>query len=292
MGISAREQSEIDAANASGKPAVLLVHGLWLLAGSWDAWRPAFEEKGYATVAADWPGDSLTVAEGKAHPESFAKRSIPQIVDHLVEVIAAMSSKPAIVGHSFGGLLSEILAGKGLGTTSVVIDGAQFRGVLPLPVSALKVASVVIANPANRSRAVGLTPEQFRYGFANVVSEQESQRLWETYSVPGTAMPLFSAATANFNPATPAKVDTKNPARGPMLFINGDQDHTVPLAVARAAFKKQKQNTTSTTELAVIKDRGHSLTIDDGWSEVADVALGFLATHHPARPSSTGQASA
>jgi pimeloyl-ACP methyl ester carboxylesterase len=283
MVLSAREQGEIDTANASGKPTVLFVHGLWLLANSWTAWRAVFEERGYATVAADWPGDAETVPEARAHPESFAKRSITDIVDHHVELLKALQGKPAIVGHSFGGLITQILAGKGLAVASVPIDGAPYRGVLPLPISALKVASVVVANPLNRRRAVGLTPEQFRYGFGNMVSEKESQQLWESYSVPGSGMPLFSAATANFNPATPAKVDAKNPARGPMLFINGDQDHTVPLAIARAAYKLQKKNGTSVTEFVEITGRGHSLTIDAGWREVADVVLDFFAKHYPAQ---------
>jgi non-heme chloroperoxidase len=290
MPLSAREQSEIDAANASGRPTVLFVHGLWLMAGSWAAWRTTFEERGYATVAADWPGDADTVAEAKAHPESFARRSIPEIVDHHVELLRALHGRPAVVGHSFGGLITQMLAGRGLAEVSVVIDAAPFQGILPVPVSALKVASVVVGNPRNRNRAVALTADQFRYGFANMVSEQESQQLWETYSVPGSGMPLFSAATANFNPGTPAKVDSKNPARGPMLVISGEHDHTVPHAVSYAAYKIQRKNEAAVTQFTEIKDRGHSLTIDSGWRDVADVALAFLAQHYPAEQPAAGSA--
>jgi len=282
MALSTREQSEIDTARASGRPPVLFVHGLWLMAGSWAAWRREFEERGYATVAADWPGDVGTVPEARANPESFARHSITEIVDHHVEVLGALGSKPAVVGHSFGGLITQILAGRGLASVSVPIDPAPFQGVLPLPFSALKVASTVIANPLNRHRAVALTPEQFRYGFANMVSEKESQELWEAYSVPGTGMPLFSAATANFNPATPAKVDSRNPSRGPMLFVSGEHDHTVPHAVAYAAYKLQRRNESAVTEFVEFKDRGHSLTIDSGWHEVADAVLAFLEQHYPA----------
>jgi len=290
MPFSAREQSEIDAANASGRPTVVFVHGLWLMAGSWAAWRALFEERGYATVAADWPGDADTVAEAKAHPDSFARRSIPEIVDHHVELLGALRGRPAVVGHSFGGLITEMLAGRGLAEASVAIDAAPFQGILPVPVSALKVASVVVANPLNRHRAVALTAEQFRYGFANMVSEDESRQLWETYSVPGSGMPLFSAATANFNPRTPAKVDVRNPARGPMLVISGEHDHTVPHAVSYAAYKLQRKNDASITDFTEIKGRGHSLTIDSGWREVADAALGFLAEHYPVEQPAAGPA--
>jgi non-heme chloroperoxidase len=283
MGVSTREQSEIEAANASGRPVVVFVHGLWLLAGSWGAWREEFSRRGYATVAASWPGDPATVSAARADPSTFARRSIPEIVAHHVELLQALRDKPAVVGHSFGGLLTEILAGRGLSAASVCIDGAPFRGVLPLPLSALKVASVVIANPLNRRRAVGLTPEQFRYGFGNAVSEQESQQLYETYSVPGSGMPLFSAATANLNPFTPLKVDSKNSDRGPLLILNGDQDHTVPLSIARAAFKLQRRNPASVTEFIEVEHRGHSLTIDGGWREVADIVAEFLREHHPAQ---------
>jgi pimeloyl-ACP methyl ester carboxylesterase len=290
MPLSAREQSDIDAANATGRPTVVFVHGLWLMANSWAAWRTAFEERGYSTVAADWPGDADTVAEAKAHPESFARRSIPEIVDHHVDVLRALPRRPAIVGHSFGGLITQMLAGKGLAVASVAIDGAPYQGILPVPVSALKVASVVVGNPLNRHRAVALSAEQFRYGFANMVSEQESQQLWETYSVPGSGMPLFSSATANFNPGTPAKVDSKNPARGPMLVISGEHDHTVPHAISYAAYKLQRRNEGAVTEFSEIKGRGHSLTIDSGWRDVADVALGFLAEHYPAEQPAPGPA--
>ncbi len=282
MALSAREQAEVDAANKSGRPVAVFVHGLWLLPGSWDEWRRLFEDSGYATVAPDWPGDAESVAQAKAAPDTFAKRSLTAIVDHQAEVVRALDARPAILGHSFGGLLTQMLAGTGLASVSVAIDAAPARGVLPLPFSALKVASVVLSNPANRGRAVGLTAAQFRYGFGNAVSAEESQALYEKYSVPGSGMPLFSAATANFNPRTPAKADAKNPERGPMLVISGEKDHTVPPAISRATYKLQRKNEHAPTELAQIAGRGHSLTIDNGWREVADVALAFVSKHYPA----------
>src|SRR5690348_14617892 len=157
---------------------------------------------------------------------------------------------------------------------AVPIDAAPFRGVLPLPISALRSSAPVLGNPANRHRAVPLTYDQFRYAFANAVSEQEAKELYETYAVPAPGAPLFQAATANVNPWTEAKVNTRNPERGPLLIISGEKDHTVPWAIANASFKKQHRNP-SVTEIVEIPGRGHALTIDSGWREVADTALGF-----------------
>jgi pimeloyl-ACP methyl ester carboxylesterase len=180
-----------------------------------------------------------------------------------------------VIGHSFGGLVTQIVAGRGLGAVSVAVDPAPFRGVLPLPISALKSSRPVLGNPANRNRAVPLTYEQFRYGFANAVSEEEAKELYATYAVPAAGLPLFQAATANLNPWTEAKVNSRNPDRGPLLIISGEKDHTVPWAIANASYKKQKRND-GVTEIVEIPNRGHALTIDSGWREVADTALGFV----------------
>jgi pimeloyl-ACP methyl ester carboxylesterase len=270
-----RVQSEIDAANASGKKPVVFIHGLWLLANSWADWRPVFDEAGYATVALDWPDDPETVEEALEHPEVFAHKKVGAIADHLASAVAALDQKPALIGHSFGGLLTQILAGRGLAFASVAIDPAPFQGVLPLPISALKAASPVLKNPANHGRSVRLTYDQFRFAFANVVDEDEARRLYDEYSVPGAGVPLFQAAFANFNPRTEVKVDSKNPDRGPLLIVSGEKDNTVPWAIANASFKKQHRNP-GVTEIIEIKNRGHSLTIDSGWREVADTALAFV----------------
>jgi non-heme chloroperoxidase len=215
------------------------------------------------------------VEEANAHPDVFARKSIGDVADHLDEVIRRLDKKPAVIGHSFGGLLAQIIAGRGLAAVTVAVDPAPFRGVLPLPISALRSASPVLANPANRNRAVPLTFEQFRYGFANAVSEDEAKELYETYAVPGSGEPVFQAAAANLNPWSEAKVDTKNPDRGPLLIISGEKDHTVPSAVTNSSYKRQRKNP-AVTEIIEIKGRGHSLTIDGGWREVADTALGFV----------------
>ena len=273
--ITEHELAQCEQANATGRPPVVFVHGLWLLPSSWDRWAELFEEAGYTTLTPGWPDDPDTVAEAKEHPEVFARKSIGQVADHFETVIGGLDRKPVIIGHSFGGLLTQILAGRGLAAASVAIDPAPFRGVLPLPISSLKSAFPVLGNPANRNRAVPLTYEQFRFGFANAVSEDEAKQLYETYSVPTSGKPLFQAATANLNPWTEAKVDTKNPERGPLLIISGEKDHTVPWAIANASYQQQEHNQ-GVTEIVEMKNRGHALTIDSGWREVADTALAFV----------------
>jgi pimeloyl-ACP methyl ester carboxylesterase len=275
MTITEHELLQCELANATGRQPVVFVHGLWLLPSSWDRWAGLFEENGYVALTPGWPDDPDTVEEAKAHPEVFAGKSIGQVADHFEQIIRGLDRKPAIIGHSFGGLLTQILAGRGLAAASVAIDPAPFRGVLPLPISSLKSAFPVLGNPANRNRAVPLTYEQFRYGFANAVSEEEAKQLYETYSVPSAGKPLFQAATANLNPWTEARVDTKNPQRGPLLIISGEKDHTVPWAIAHASYKQQQDND-GDTEIVEIKNRGHALTIDSGWREVADTALNFI----------------
>ena len=266
---------QIDRCNATGRTPVVFVHGLWLLPSSWDRWAAVFEQAGYTALTPGWPDDPETVQEANANPEVFAHKTIGQVADHFAEVIGKLEHKPAVIGHSFGGLLTQMLAGQGLSAVSVAVDPAPFRGVLPLPISALKSASPVLGNPANRNRAVPLTYEQFRYAFANAVSEDEAKELYETFAVPASGAPLFQAATANLNPWTEAKVDTKNPDRGPMLIISGEEDHTVPWAIANASYKKQERNE-GVTEIVEIPNRGHALTIDSGWREVADTALAFV----------------
>jgi pimeloyl-ACP methyl ester carboxylesterase len=266
---------QIERANETGLPPVVFIHGLWLLPHSWDRWAAVFDQAGYAPVQPGWPDDPETVEEANARPEVFAHKTIGQVADHYTEVIGQLKNKPAVIGHSFGGLLVQIMAGRGLSAATVAIDPAPFRGVLPLPFSALKSASPVLGNPANRNRAVPLTFEQFRYAFANAVSEDEAKELYQSFAVPASGAPLFQAAAANLNPWTEAKVDSRNPDRGPLLIISGEKDNTVPWAIANASYKKQKRNQ-SVTEIVEMPNRGHALVIDSGWRDVADTALAFV----------------
>lgn len=273
--ISEHDAERIERANASGLTPAVFIHGLWLLPSSWDRWAALFEEAGYTALTPGWPDDPATVAEANAYPDVFAGKSVGDVADHFCAVVDRLAKKPVLIGHSFGGLIAQILAGRGIASVSVAIDPAPFRGVLPLPISALRSAAPVLGNPANRHRAVPLTYEQFRFGFANAVGEDEAKDLYETFAVPASGEPIFQAAAANLNPWTEAKVDSENPDRGPLLIISGEKDHTVPPAIANASFKKQQRNE-GVTEIATIAGRGHALTIDSGWREVADTALGFV----------------
>ena len=273
--ITQRETEQVEQANASGRTPVVFIHGLWLLPSSWDNWAARFEQAGYAPVTPVWPDDPETVEQARANPNVFAKKTLSQIADHTAEVIGKLTKKPAVMGHSTGGLLAQMIAGRGLSAATVAIDPGPFRGVLPLPVSALRSAGPVSKNPLNKGRAITLTLDQFKYGWANALSDEEAKQLYETYHVAAPGVALMQMANANLNPWTEAKVDTKNPDRGPLLIIDGEKDHTVPWAIANASFKRQQRNE-GVTEIKKIPNRGHSLTIDSGWPEVADTALAFV----------------
>jgi pimeloyl-ACP methyl ester carboxylesterase len=275
MAITEFEAAEIAKANASGNTPVVFIHGLWLLPSSWNRWAEVFEEAGYAPLTPTWPDDPRTVEEARANPDVFAKKTLGMIADHTEEVIAGLDRKPAVMGHSTGGLLCQMIADRGLSAATVAIDPGPFRGVLPLPLSALRSAKPVLQNPLNRSRAVTLSFDQFKYGWANALDEDEATKLYETHHVAAPGAALMQMANANLNPFTEAKLDPKNPARGPLLIIDGEKDHTVPWAIANASYKKQSRNQ-AVTEIEKIPNRGHSLTIDSGWREVCDRSLAFV----------------
>jgi pimeloyl-ACP methyl ester carboxylesterase len=275
MAISEREAQQVEKANASGNTPIVLIHGLWLLPSSWNNWVDYFEQEGYAGVTPDWPDDPETVEEARANPDVLAKKTLKQIADHTAEVIGGLQKKPAVMGHSTGGLLTYMIADRGLSAASVAIDPGPFRGVLPLPISALRSAAPVLRNPFNRGKAITLTLDQFKYGWANALSDDEAKQLYETYHVAAPGKALMQMANANLNPWTEAKVDPRNPERGPLLIIDGEKDHTVPWAIANAAYKRQSHNE-AVTEIEKIPNRGHALTIDSGWREVAQKALDFV----------------
>ncbi len=274
-GISEREERQIQQANASGRTPVVFIHGLWLLPSSWDNWVAYFEEAGYAGVTPDWPDDPETVEAARAHPDVFAKKTLGQVADHTAAVIGRLNKKPAVMGHSTGGLLAQLIADRGLSAATVGIDAGPFRGVLPLPISSLRSSLPVLKNPLNRGRAVTLTFDQFKYGWANALGEEETKRLYESYHVAAPGVALMQMANANLNPFSEAKLDIRNPGRGPLLIIQGEKDHTVAPAIGNAAYKRQRHNK-AVTEIQRIPNRGHSLTIDSGWREVAQAALDFV----------------
>jgi len=278
--ISERENREIAAANASGKTPVVFIHGLWLLPSSWANWADFFKQAGYAPLTPDWPDDPATIVEARAEPEVVAKKTLEQIADHTTEIIDALDHKPVVMGHSTGGLLAQMLAGRGLSAATVAIDPGVFRGVLPLPAPVLKGVGPFLVNPLDRGRAITLTFAQFKYSWANALDEKEAKELYEAFHVAGSGIALAQMGNANLNPRTEAKVNTKNPDRGPLLIIDGEKDHTVPWAIANAAYQRQRRNP-GVTEIVKIPNRGHSLTIDHGWREVAQTALDFVKRFAP-----------
>ena len=273
--ITEREAAQIERANASGATPVVFIHGLWVLASSWDPWVELFEEAGYAGLTPDWPDDPATVDEARANPDVLAKKTLKQVGEHTTEIIDALDKKPAVLGHSTGGLLAQILAGRGLSAVTVAIDPGVFRGVLPLPPSVIKGLGPFLIDPRTRGRAITLTFDQFKYGWANALDEKEAKDLYEGFHVAGSGIALAQMGNANLNPWTESKVDTTNPDRGPLLIIEGEKDHTVPWAIANAAYKRQKRNP-GVTEIVKMPNRGHALTIDHGWQEVAKTALEFV----------------
>jgi non-heme chloroperoxidase len=279
--ISERENREIEAANASRNTPVVFIHGLWVLPSSWANWVNFFKQAGYAPLTPDWPDDPATVEEARANPNILAKKTLKQVADHTAEIINALEKKPAVMGHSTGGLLAQMLAGRGLSAATVAIDPGVFRGVLPLPASVLRTAGPFLVNPLTRGRAITLTFEQFKYGWANALNENEAKELYDTFHVAGSGISLAQMGNANLNPWTESKVNTKTPDRGPLLIIEGEKDHTVPWAIAHAEYKRQRRNP-AVTEIVKIPNRGHSLTIDHGWREVADTALQFVQRFLPA----------
>jgi len=273
--ITAREREQIDRANATTATPVVFIHGLWLLPSSWANWADLFQQAGYPPLTPVWPDDPETVEEARANPEVLAKKTLKQVADHTTQVIDALDEKPAIIGHSTGGLLAQMLAGRGLSAVTVAIDPGVFRGVLPLPASVLKGVGPFLIDPRTRGRAITLTFDQFTYGWANALDEKEAKELYEKYHVAGSGISLAQMGNANLNPWTESKVDTKNPDRGPLLIIDGEKDHTVPWAIADAAYKRQVRNP-GVTEIVKMPNRGHALTIDHGWREVAETALAFV----------------
>jgi non-heme chloroperoxidase len=278
--IADRERQEIEAANASGETPVVFIHGLWVLPSSWANWTDFFKQAGYAPLTPDWPDDPATVGAARANPDVLAKKTLKQIAEHTTEIINALDKKPVLMGHSTGGLVAQMLAGLGLSAVTVAIDPGVFRGVLPLPVSVLRGVGPFLINPRNRGRAITLSFDQFKYSWANALDEDEARELYDTFHVACSGIALAQMGNANLNPWTQAKVNTKNPDRGPLLIIDGEKDHTVPWAIAHAAYKRQRRNP-AVTEIVKIPNRGHALTIDHGWREVAQAALDFVERSLP-----------
>ncbi len=263
---------------STDRTPVVFVHGLWLHSDSWGAWVDLFDKAGYEPSAPGWPDDPASVAEARANPDRIAGHGIDQVTDHYAQIIRRLNKQPIVIGHSFGGLIVQKLLGENLASAAVAIDPAPIKGVLRLPASALRSAFPVLKNPANRNRAISLTPRQFRYGFGNALSAEESDDLHQRWTIPAPGKPLFQAATANLSPSAENKVDTRNSMRGPLLLTGGGQDRTVPMSLTTST-AKQYRKSPAITDVKIFADRGHSLTIDHGWRDVADACLEWLRKH-------------
>ena len=257
------------------KNSVVFIHGLWMHSSTWQPWMQFFAEHGYECFNPDWPGDGVTVEQSRANTAAIANHSIKQVADHYAKNISALPSKPILIGHSFGGLMVQILLDQGLGAAGIAIDPAPIKGVWQLPFSALKSSLPVLGNPFNLTKSVSLSHEQFRYAFTNAISEEESKELYERYTVPSPARPLFQVAFATLNPKAENKVNVANATRGPLLITSGEKDHIVPPILCKATLKKYK-NSAAVTELKSFANRGHSLALDHGWNEIAEYSLKWL----------------
>lgn len=254
---------------------VVFVHGLWLHSTSWDPWVEHFTAAGYTSSAPGWPGDGDTVEVTRSNSAAVAGYGIEDVVRHYTELISGLDARPIVIGHSFGGLIAQKLLGRGVAAAAVAIDPAPIKGVLALPLSTLKAGFPVLGNPGNRNRAVALTAAQFRYAFGNALTESESQKLYDRWAIPSPGRPLVQAAVSNFTPHSEAAVDTHRSDRGPLLVTAGGLDHTVPESISRATFKLYRK-ANAVTDFQDFPTRGHSLTIDDGWPDVAENILGWL----------------
>ncbi|WP_433221579.1 alpha/beta hydrolase [Dactylosporangium sp. CS-047395] len=270
-----QERADIARANESGRRPVMFVHGLWLLSSSWDRWRTVFEEAGFSTVAPGWPDDPPSIEAARADPDAFASKMVQEVTDYYLAAIAELAVRPAVVGHSFGGLIAQKIAGEGASVATVAIDPAPFQGVLSVPFSSLKSSAPVVGHLSSLKHGVTLSFDEFRYGWANALEEDEARALYDEFHVAAPGNPIFQVVSANLNPFAETKVDTKNPDRGPLLLIGGEADHTVPVKPTEQAYRIQSKNP-GVTELIVLPNRGHSLTIDHGWAEVAQTSLDFI----------------
>ena len=257
------------------KNPIVFIHGLWMHSSTWKPWMQFFAQHGYECLNPDWPGDGATVEESRGNTKAIANHGIKEVADGYARVIATLPEKPILIGHSFGGLMVQILLGWGNAAAGIAIDPAPIKGVWQLPFSALKASLAVLGNPFNLSKSVSLTHKQFRYSFTNAIPEGESRQLYERYTVPSPARPLFQVAFATLNPNAENKVNVANSTRGPLLITSGDKDHIVPPVLCRATFNKYKRSA-AVTELKSFANRGHSLALDHGWNEIAEYALRWL----------------
>ena len=258
------------------KKTIVFIHGLWLHATSWQPWMNFFNEKGYQTMNPAWPGDSISVALCRVNPQAIANKGVTEVADSYAKIISTLPEPPIVIGHSFGGLIAQIILSRGIASAGIALDPAPMKGVWQLPISALKASLPVLGNPFNLKKAVSLTFNQFKYGFANAIPEEEARELYDLWTIPAPARPLFQAAFATLA-GKQTKVNTGNTTRGPLLITGGEKDHIAPPILGKASAKKY--NSSVTTEFKLFENRGHSLASDHGWKEIAEYSLAWLNKH-------------
>jgi pimeloyl-ACP methyl ester carboxylesterase len=257
---------------------IVLIHGLWMSPLSWEKWIERYGALGYRVLAPGWPGMDGDIEEFRADPSAVDRLGMEEIIDHYDAIVRDLDTPPIIMGHSFGGAFAEVLLDRGLGAAGVGIDAAALKGITTLPFSQLKSGFPVLKNPANNHRAVTLTFDEFRYAFANTLTEEAGREAYDRYAVPGPGRVLYQAAFANLNPHAATKVDFGKADRAPLLLIAGEHDHTVPAAVDRSVAKHYEKST-ALTEYKEFPGRSHFIIGQDGWQEVADYALRWAVDH-------------
>jgi len=258
----------------SNQPTIVLIHGLWLTPRSWEQWVARYEARGHRVLAPGYPGFEVEVEGLRANPSIIEKLTIDSVADHYEAIIRELDAPTVIMGHSFGGTLTQLLLDRGVGAAGVCIDTAVVRGVRRVPISQVRALFPALDNPAHRHQAVGFTPDQFHYAFTNILSKEDSQKVYDRYHVAAPGRIIWDGALANFQPHSEAKVDFKRPGRAPMLFIAGGEDHVNPAPVNKANYKLQKRNV-SVTDYTEFANRCHYTCGQEGWEPIADYALSW-----------------
>jgi pimeloyl-ACP methyl ester carboxylesterase len=274
-------------ANGTTPDTIVLIHGLWMTPRSWEHWVPYYEGKGYRVLTPTYPGFEVEVEALNADPSPIASLTVPEVVSHLAGVITELEQQPIIIGHSFGGTLTQILLDHGCGAAGVAINSAPTEGVHVAPYSQIKSFFPALKSPANRHKAVGFTPKEFHYAFTNTLSEEESLKVYERYHIPAPGNWIWAyGLIANIKPGHQETwVNYRNDARPPLLFIAGGEDHIMPPSVNKSNAKRYTSNTI--TEVHEFPGRSHWTCGEPGWEEVADHALDWAAEHAGTRPVTT-----